>query len=146
MLGSTIERVNKFTRRSHTLKTLKTFLQYELCAINRFYLNYRGKICKLYSSDSEKYYGKYFVRCYFPRENICFILSAADAVTFPVVSPILSGAYKEKGIRVNIYVPEIKNVCSGPLIVILDTVTESIVLEDGKTLKSTCVSATGDIY
>ena len=146
MLENTRERVKKFTRKAHTLKALKTFLQYELCAINRFYLNYKGKVCKLYSSDDEKFYGRYFVRCYFPMENICLILSAVDAVSFPVVSAILSGAYKEKGIRVNIYVPEIKTVCSGPLIVILDTVTESIVLEDGKTLKSTCVSATGDIH
>lgn len=146
MLGSTIERVKTFTIKSHTLKTIKTFLQYELCAINRFYLNYKGKICKLYSSDEEKFYGKYFVRCYFPRENVCLILSVLDAESFPVVSPILSGKYKEKGIRVNIYIPEIKKVCCGPLIVILDTVMESIVLDDGKTLKSMCVKATGDIY
>ena len=146
MLGSTIERVRTFTRNAYTLKAIRTFLQYELCAIHRFYLNYEGKMCKLYSSDDTKFYGKYFVRCYFPREGACLILSELDANSFPVVSSILSGKYKEKGIRINIYVPEIKKVCCGPLIVVLDTVMESIVFEDGETLKSKCIEATGDIH
>lgn len=147
MLGNTIERVNKFMRKAHTLKTIKMFLQYELCAINRYHLNHKNKICKLYSSDDAKFYGKYFVRCYFPRENTCLILSELDAESFPPpISSILSGGYKEKSIRINIYVPEIKTLCCGPKILILDTEMNSIVFEDGVTLKSKCVKATGDIY
>ena len=129
-------RIRRFLSKSKTLETIKTFLMYELCPTRHYHLTYSGKFERLYS-DHDKFFGKYFVRCYFPRENICIIMSFEDSTTFPVVSTILKGQFCEKKINTLIYHPEIKTICCGPTIVILQTHTESIILDTGLSLKAT---------
>ena len=139
---SSLIKLRHFMSKPHTLETLKIYLLYALSPIRLYYLRPNGKINYLYS-DHQRFYGKYLVRCYFPKENKCLIMSTDASSSFPVVSSIIEGTYQEKCIHVSIYHPKIKTCLEGPIIIILDTNTASIVLEDGETLHSKCMRATG---
>lgn len=135
-------KLHRFTSRAHSLETLQTYLLYALSPIQLYYLRPNGKISYLYS-DMKKLYGIHLVRCYFPHENKCFILSTDAASSFPVVGAIINGRYQGKYTRPSIYHPAIKMCLDGPIIIILDTSMASIVLEDGETLQHKCMQATG---
>ena len=139
---SFLTKLRHFVSRGHSLDTLKVYLSYALSPIRLYYLRPNEKICYLYS-DMKRFYGKYTVRCYFPAENACLIMSADAASSFPVVCAIINGSYQEKCIQTSIYHPTIKTRLDGPRIIILDTSMASIVLKDGVTLHSKCVQATG---
>jgi len=139
---SSLTKLRRFMSRRHSLDTLKIYLLYALSPIQLYYLRPNGKISYLYS-DHHRFYGKYLVRCYFPKENKCLIMSTNASSSFPVVSSIIEGTYQEKCIRISIYHPKIKICLEGPIIIILDTNTASIVLEDGESLHSKCMRATG---
>ena len=135
--------IRRFTRRPRTIEQMKLFLLHELSPIRIIYLTFKGEYRRLYS-DPPQFYGKNLVRCYFPRENVCLVLSAKDSETFPIVCNVLNGSWKEKAVKTLIYHPEIKTMCCGPTIVVLgETDIASIVLDNGKTLKEVCVKATG---
>lgn len=135
--------VRRFMRKPRTIDKMKLFLLHELSPIRIIYLSFKGTYFRLYSDDS-KFYGKHIVRCYFPRENVCLIMSIKDSETFPIVSNILWGGWKEKGITTRIFHPELKTIGGGPTIVILENTTlDSIVLENAETLKKMCINARG---
>ena len=143
MSEKTIPWVRRFTRKPRTIEQMKLFLLHELSPIRNIYLTFKGEYRRLYS-DPAQFYGKNIVRCYFPRENLCLVMSAKDSETFPIVSNVLGGAWKEEAIKTLVYHPEIKTICCGATIVVLEeTDLASIVLDNGKTLKEVCVKATG---
>ncbi len=139
---TSLTKLRRFVSRGHSLDAVKVYLLYALSPIILYYIKPGEKICYLYS-DMKQFYGKYIVRCYFPAENKCLIMSTDVASSFPVISAIINGSYQEKCIHTSIYHPAIKTRLDGPKIVILDTSMASIVLKDGVTLHSKCVQATG---
>ena len=135
-------KIKSYLSHGHSLEHIKTFLLYELSPIRIIHLNFKGKYKSLYS-DEDKFYGQQLVRCYFPSENICLIMSLNDGKTFPVISSILSNSWKENVIQTKIFHPTIRQTCNGPKILILTTDLESIIHTNGKTLKNLCQNATG---
>ena len=122
-----------------SLKEIDDYLLKELSPFEVQYVDYFNNWHSQWPIKNLDNYSKYLVRIYFPKENLCIICSQSYAYDIPVVKNILENNFKEKAINFKYFDYNSKTIMDGPVIIILlHTLTSSIILEDGKSIKEMC--------
>ena len=70
-----------------------------------------------------------------PLDGVCIHCSINWALSLPVAKDILEGKFKEKSFTINYYNYTFKTIMKSPIIIIMSVPIESIILEDGISLK-----------
>jgi len=122
-----------------TLQEIDNYFLKELSPYETQYVDYFNKWHSQWAINNLSNYSKYLVRIYFPKENLCVICSQSYAYDIPVVKNVLENNFKEKAIHFKYFDYNSNTIMDGPIIVVLlNTITSSIILEDGKSIKEMC--------
>ena len=122
-----------------TLQEIDNYFLKELSPYEIQYVDYFNKWHSQWAINNLSNYSKYLVRIYFPKENLCVICSQSYAYDIPVVKNVLENNFKEKAIKFKYFDYNSNTIMDGPIIVVLlNTITSSIILEGGKSIKEMC--------
>ena len=142
-----IEKIRKFVQRNKKgqLKTKKTVIHFlntvmgcRECQEINFFGNFR-RLTYYYAGDpaKERYYTPFSVVIYFPFENLEIICSRDQSVKIPYIKTLLGKKFEERPITFK-WVQSYRHIVQGPQIIVSLASSESIILENGKSLKDSC--------
>ena len=98
------------------------------------HIDFFGKFHRIYGNNRIDLFSAFTVHIYFPYENMLLICSYEQAKKIPYIQTLLNNNFSEEVIKFKYF--SHREVFNGPLLIISLALTNSILLENGKTLES----------